>query len=259
MKLWQLYSSRDALREEGKIVPNVNTTVDVQPGETQRQAAKFGFNLDAQGCPPTFQKGAHSFTNAKDTVNGGDDWMGKDGTKLKESIEDEELDEIRSIEPFNAGTDDANLSRLKHWTQAGIPEKVGEIMDWTIHCEDWPNGISDMPRFYFLDSHGETVGSARLSSLDLDKHHYKVGHIWINPRYQGKGYGIAFYSWLIEQGVILYSDYDQTPSSQKIWKRLAQKYKVRMHKDDWQSGPVTDVSAAWDSDASHIGLRASLT
>ena len=31
----------DIIHEDGKIVKGVNTTVDVQPGETERQAAKF--------------------------------------------------------------------------------------------------------------------------------------------------------------------------------------------------------------------------
>ena len=30
------------IKEDGVIVPGVNTTVDVKPGETERQAAKFG-------------------------------------------------------------------------------------------------------------------------------------------------------------------------------------------------------------------------
>ena len=35
----------------GKVVPGVNTTADVQPGELRRQAAKFGFNVDDHGKP----------------------------------------------------------------------------------------------------------------------------------------------------------------------------------------------------------------
>lgn len=37
----------DVINEDGRIVKGVNTTVDVQPGETERQAAKFfGYNKD---------------------------------------------------------------------------------------------------------------------------------------------------------------------------------------------------------------------
>jgi hypothetical protein len=40
-----------AVTEDGKIVPGVNTTVDVKPGETERQAAKFGNKLTKSGPP----------------------------------------------------------------------------------------------------------------------------------------------------------------------------------------------------------------
>jgi GNAT superfamily N-acetyltransferase len=40
------------VNEDGKIVKGVNTTADVKPGETQRQAAKFGNKLNSKGEPP---------------------------------------------------------------------------------------------------------------------------------------------------------------------------------------------------------------
>lgn len=36
----------------GRIIANVNTTVDVGPGEIRRQAAKWGFDVTADGVPP---------------------------------------------------------------------------------------------------------------------------------------------------------------------------------------------------------------
>lgn len=36
----------------GKIVKGVNTTPDVKPGETKRQAAKMGFKTTGEGVPP---------------------------------------------------------------------------------------------------------------------------------------------------------------------------------------------------------------
>jgi Fe-Mn family superoxide dismutase len=53
---WDIINHRlSTLKEEaagvGTITPQ-NTTVDVKPGETQRQAAKFGFKLDRKGRPP---------------------------------------------------------------------------------------------------------------------------------------------------------------------------------------------------------------
>jgi hypothetical protein len=37
----------------GKIVPGVNKTPDVQPGEIRRQGEKFGFDLSPDGEPPS--------------------------------------------------------------------------------------------------------------------------------------------------------------------------------------------------------------
>ncbi len=73
----------EIIGEEGKIVPGVNTTADVQPGEIQRQGAKMGFNLSADGLPPVWT-GLRSSTGAKDTPNkskGDRRLYGKDGTK----------------------------------------------------------------------------------------------------------------------------------------------------------------------------------
>ena len=67
--------------EEGKIVPNVNTTVDVQPGETQRQAAKFGNKLDSDNRPPLL-RGSYGDDSARFSANQGDPFYGPDGTRL---------------------------------------------------------------------------------------------------------------------------------------------------------------------------------
>jgi hypothetical protein len=222
----------------------------VKPGEIQRQSAKFGNVLDANGLPPLISGGKSKKSNQ---YSGGSEFYGKDGSNLHES-----LDEIRSIDSFNAGTDDVNHERLANYTRDGIPPEVGEIKDWTLHCQEWPPQMDPMPRVIFVDQQGSTVGAARLSEMDSGGNDYKVGHIWINPRYQGRGYGLAFYSWLIEQGLTIHSDYDQTPGSQALRKKLATIYKVRMTSDDWSSGPLTDVSAAWGPDAGRIGLKASL-
>ncbi len=69
---------REIISEEGKIVPGVNTTPDVQPGEIARQGAKMGFNLTPEGLPPVWTGFGHS-TGAKDTINVGDPFYGRDG------------------------------------------------------------------------------------------------------------------------------------------------------------------------------------
>jgi hypothetical protein len=72
---------KNKLDEDGKIVPNVNTTVDVQPGETERQAAKFGNKLDANGRPPLLM-GSNGDGKSKISTNPGRPFYGPDGARL---------------------------------------------------------------------------------------------------------------------------------------------------------------------------------
>lgn len=85
MKLWELLTPTSRkLKEDGKIIPNVNTTVDVQPGETERQAAKFGNKLDSKGRPPLLS-GSYGDDSARFSANQGDPFYGSDGTRLTAS------------------------------------------------------------------------------------------------------------------------------------------------------------------------------
>lgn len=67
------------LFEWGKIIPGVNATCDVQPGEIQRQGAKMGFALSPEGLPPIWTGFGHK-TGAKDTINKGQPFYDADGT-----------------------------------------------------------------------------------------------------------------------------------------------------------------------------------
>jgi len=49
----ETYKQKHMVKEGGVgIITKQNTTVDVKPGETKRQAAKFGFKIDKKGRPP---------------------------------------------------------------------------------------------------------------------------------------------------------------------------------------------------------------
>jgi hypothetical protein len=52
MKLIELLSI-DECAGVGRIVPGVNTTVDIGPGEIRKQAAKWGFDVTPDGEPPS--------------------------------------------------------------------------------------------------------------------------------------------------------------------------------------------------------------
>jgi hypothetical protein len=60
--------AREILSELGLVVPGINSTCDVGPGETKRQASKFGNTVDDNGLPPTWTGFGHT-TGAKDTPN----------------------------------------------------------------------------------------------------------------------------------------------------------------------------------------------
>jgi hypothetical protein len=53
MRLEEMFVSK--LFELGVIVPGVNTTCDVKPGETVKQAIKFGNAVSDGGIPPIMQ------------------------------------------------------------------------------------------------------------------------------------------------------------------------------------------------------------
>jgi len=57
------------INEDGKIVPGVNTTVDVQPGETERQAAKFNLMKSSSKGPAVLHKSAAKNSNPNTLSN----------------------------------------------------------------------------------------------------------------------------------------------------------------------------------------------
>jgi hypothetical protein len=73
MKIWEFTNLEGGrnLSEAGvgKIVKGVNTTVDVQPGETQRQAAKFGNHVDGEGRPPELHSRARKNSDPNTLYN----------------------------------------------------------------------------------------------------------------------------------------------------------------------------------------------
>ena len=62
-------TKRKILPEEGLIIPGVNTTQDVKPGETKRQGSKFGFELSFNGVPPILNTNGKSSKSLKTRSN----------------------------------------------------------------------------------------------------------------------------------------------------------------------------------------------
>ena len=87
------------ITEDGVIVPGVNTTVDVKPGETERQAAKFF----GKGKPAELHKKARKNSNAHTLYN-----LGLAEDKKQEDIpkdnkaKDNKPDDIAGFDPQTA-------------------------------------------------------------------------------------------------------------------------------------------------------------
>lgn len=87
------------IKEDGVIVPGVNTTVDVKPGETERQAAKFF----GKGKPAELHKKARKNSNAHTLYN-----LGLAEDKKQEDIpkdnkaKDNKPDDIAGFDPQTA-------------------------------------------------------------------------------------------------------------------------------------------------------------
>ena len=94
MKLRQLYEG------VGLIVPGVNTTHDVGPGEIKKQAAKLGLKVDRKGVPAyNMHKKAHKNSDPNTLFNLGMAESRKDITYTKPNL-DSEWDEATRYEEF---------------------------------------------------------------------------------------------------------------------------------------------------------------
>jgi hypothetical protein len=86
----------DIINEDGVIVPGVNTTVDVKPGQTEKEAAKFF----GKGKPAELHKKARKNSNAHTLYN-----LGLTEDKKEEDIpkdKDEDKNDISGFDPQTA-------------------------------------------------------------------------------------------------------------------------------------------------------------
>jgi hypothetical protein len=67
------------LHEDGLVIPNVNTTVDVGPDAIQKQAAKFKIKVTKNGVPPLARPDGRNVF--EDTVDHHDHFNNQDGSK----------------------------------------------------------------------------------------------------------------------------------------------------------------------------------
>lgn len=87
----------DIINEDGVIVPGVNTTVDVKPGQTEKEAAKFF----GKGKPAELHKKARKNSNAHTLYNLG---LTEDKNKVEDIPKDDKDDKAADISGFDPQT-----------------------------------------------------------------------------------------------------------------------------------------------------------
>jgi hypothetical protein len=149
--------------------------------------------------------------------------------------EAQELDEIMEIPDFD---DDINNQRrsLNWGEKIKDSKKVGKIGPYNlvVHRSAWGD------EYLLLDNQKHPMGKATVSKYSGG--FYRVGHIWFDPTVRGKGYGYLFYRFLIDKGMKVITDTDQTRFSRGVWSKLAREgFVYEYFEDDTLGSKVTDT------------------
>jgi hypothetical protein len=185
------------LTEDGRIVPGVNTTVDVSAGEIKRQAKKFNNVVSDGGLPPTIK------------INGAAPNMSYN-LGLSEQIQ------LSEIQKFNIDADvDDQVSTYD-----------GDVFSKKIDNE---SPVTTVGAFdvYEIKSDKKTSlvaskGSRAVGVLTLWNDNGKTTSM-INLKKEAKGTGLALqlYKYAIKQYGPIVSDDTQSKGSHALWKKLA--------------------------------------
>ena len=138
-------------------------TVDVKPGETQRQAAKLGMKIDKKGSPPLLHKSAAKNTSANKAYNLGltESLMAKYKALKESQLDEEELVEISqtpgAIRDW-ASSDAANGIIAGFEAEVILPDIGGleydEDRESDMSEDRRPRSIDDVLDFLSFDDHG---------------------------------------------------------------------------------------------------------
>lgn len=164
----------------GLVVKGVNTTPDVQPGEIARQAAKFGNKVSSDGLPPTWT-GSKSSTRAKNTINKGKPFYGKNGLPLKENYETEEDDP--DWEGLDRGYDSPEYEKWVRASQGYWITSEGEILPCSYDHDD-----------YFAASHHNNIANDHYGVDDDSGMEKAYQNGWIRVRINDGQFNIEYHS-----------------------------------------------------------------
>lgn len=126
------------------------------------------------------------------------------------------------------------------------------------YIEQLPNGIDiwgkrwpliEGVNYLYFKYNDEIIGSATIS-YDISRiasNTFIVKIINILSRYQQKGTGFYFYSFLLNNGYKIISDIEHTKSSKKLWQKISKNYTARIYnpKTEELGDPIDDINKAY--------------
>lgn len=184
------------VREDGRIVKGVNTTVDVGPDEIKKQAAKFGNIVDKDGRPPTLSKKVKGkSTNVLYNLG------------LTESINPELLDKNFYKEKIIDTKAGQVKLVAKHYPSNMIPQiKVEALID---------DKLVGAVRF-IVAGNDEPVGF--LNKFKKADPYLVAGNLRVEDEYQRKGIATAMYQFVKSMGNDIKPSSSQTDQGKAFWK-----------------------------------------
>ena len=181
----------------GLIVKGSNTTADVKPGETRRQAAKLGIMLDKNNQPPTFKSGKYAKnTSPNKAYNLGltESLWAKYKTLKESTLEEEDLVEISqtpgAIRDW-ANSEAANGIIAGFEAEVVLPDVGGleydEDREADMSEDIRGRSISDVIEFFEFDEYGMGISNREAKDLRerLEEEYFEWQ--WLYSRQRGEG------------------------------------------------------------------------
>lgn len=204
------YAEKPSIKEDGRIVKGVNTTVDVGVDEIKHQAAKFGNRVDRDGRPPTLSKKVRgSKTNVLFNLGL------TENIKTKSKISEVILD-APSI--TRGGSWKSELWGLDITETVPEAEYVGNYKNFKIFI----SSVDEYQKHVLVTTKKNIImGRIDLRKISNQAPVYRVNTAALAPRFQGRGLMNYFYQYLItEKNMILAADMLQSPGAIKSWAKL---------------------------------------
>lgn len=201
----------------GKIVQDVNTTVDVGLDEITKQAAKFGNVVSKDGYPPLIQ-------------------------------ESEELDEIvhTGHEPENGAISGFLAPYMKDIQRNGKP--VGKINGFDLLFSKARGGSE----FIYGLAGGDSIYAVAV--LNMDSCLFPcIAITWVDPSMRGKGVMKSLVKYFLDEFDVILSDSQQSSQARAMWQSLIKNPPpgsevVIWNNKEHKSAPIGSPKYSWSKD-----------